>query len=94
MAKYIKRTEGVPVSQPWVSRLWRDNRLQPWRQSTFKISKDPAFEEKVRDITDLYLDPLDGEVVVSVDVKSQIQALERTQPMLPVAFGKKESADP
>jgi transposase len=91
MAKYIKRTEGVPVSQPWVSRLWRDNRLQPWRQSTFKISKDPAFEEKVRDITDLYLDPLDGEVVVSVDVKSQIQALERTQPMLPVAFGKKET---
>jgi transposase len=91
MARYIKRTEGVSVSQPWVSRLWRDNGLQPWRQSTFKISKDPEFEEKVRDITDLYLYPPDGEAVVSVDVKSQIQALDRTQPMLPVAFGKNET---
>jgi transposase len=41
MAAYIKKTEGVSVSQPWVSRLWRDNGLQPWRQGTFKISKDP-----------------------------------------------------
>ena len=90
MARYIRKTEGVSVSQPWVSRLWRDNKLQPWRQGTFKISKDPDFEGKVRDITGLYLHPPDGEVVVSVDVKSGIQALDRTQPMLPVAFGKKE----
>lgn len=91
MARYIRQTEGVSVSQPWVSRLWRDNRLQPWRQGSFKISRDPEFEEKVRDITDLYLNPPEGEAVVSVDVKSQIQALERTQPMLPVVFGRKET---
>jgi transposase len=90
MAGYIRKTEGVSVSQPWVSKLWRDNKLQPWRQGTFKISKDPDFEEKVRDITDLYLHPPDGEAVVSVDVKSGIQALARTQPLLPVAFGRKE----
>ena len=90
MADYIRKTEGVPVSQPWVSRLWRDNRLQPWRQGTFKISKDPDFEEKVRDVTSLYLNPPEGEAVVSIDVKSGIQALDRTQPMLPVDFGKSE----
>lgn len=91
MARYIRETEGVSVSQPWVSKLWRDNKLQPWRQGTFKISKDPEFEEKVRDITDLYLNPPEDEAVVSVDVKSQIQALERTQPMLPVTSGRKET---
>jgi len=80
-------TKGVYVSQTWVSRLWRDNGLQPWRQGTFKISKDPDFEEKVRDVVGLYLDPPEREAVLSVDVKSQIQALDRTQPMLPVDFG-------
>ena len=53
MARYIKKSEGVYVSQTWVSRLWRDNDLQPWRQGTFKISKDPRFEEKVRDVVGL-----------------------------------------
>ena len=91
MARYIRKAEGVSVSQPWVSRLWRDNKLQPWRQGTFKISRDPAFEEKVRDITGLYLHPPEGAAVVSVDVKSGIQALDRTQPMLPVSFGRKET---
>ena len=90
MAAYIKKTEGVSVSQPWVSRLWRENGLQPWRQGTFKVSKDPEFEEKVRDVTGLYLNPPEGEAVVSVDVKSGIQALDRTQPLLPVGFGKSE----
>jgi transposase len=88
MTRYIKLTEGVYVSQTWVSRLWRDHDLQPWRQGTFKISKDSNFEEKVRDVVGLYLDPPEGEAVVSVDVKSQVQALDRTQPMLPVDFGK------
>ena len=60
MARYIKKTEGVYVSQTWVSRLWRDNDLQPWRQGTFKISKDPRFEEKVRDVAGLYLNPPEG----------------------------------
>jgi len=90
MAAWIRKTEGVSVSQPWVSRLWRDNGLQPRRQGTFKISKDPDFEEKVRDVTDLYLNPPEGDAVVSVDVKSGIQALDRTQPLLPVDFGKSE----
>lgn len=90
MASYIKKTEGVSVSQPWVSRLWRDNGLQPWRQGTFKISNDPEFEDKVRDVTGLYLEPPEGEAVVSVDVKSGIQALDRTQPLLPADFGKSE----
>ena len=76
------------MSQTWVSRLWRDNGLQPWRQGTFKISKDPRFEEKVRDVVGLYLNPPEGEVVVSVDAKSGIQALDRTQPLLPIDFGK------
>ncbi|MCA1671438.1 MAG: IS630 family transposase, partial [Actinobacteria bacterium] len=88
MARYIKKTERVYVSQTWVSRLWRENGLRPWRQGTFKISTDPDFEEKVRDVVGLYLDPPEGEVVVSVDAKSGIQALDRTQPLLPVDFGK------
>ena len=88
MARYIKKTEGVYVSQTWVSRLWRENGLQPWRQGTFKISRDPKFDEKVRDVVGLYLDPPEGEVVVSVDAKTGIQALNRTQPLLPIDFGK------
>ena len=90
MTKFIKRTEGVYVSPTWVARLWREHRLQPWRQGTFKISKDPEFEEKVRDVVGLYLDPPEGEVVVSVDAKTGIQALDRTQRLLPVSFGKTE----
>jgi transposase len=88
MARYIKKTEGVYVSQTWVSRLWREHGVTPWRQGTFKISKDPDFEDKVRDIVGLYLDPPAGEAVVSVDAKSGIQALDRTQPLLPIDFGK------
>jgi hypothetical protein len=88
MARYIKKTEGVYVSQTWVSRLWRENNVKPWQQGTFKISKDPHFEDKVRDVVGLYLDPPEGEVVVSVDAKSGIQALDRTQPLLPIDFGK------
>ncbi len=90
MARYIRTSEGVAVSSRWVSQLWRDNGLQPWRQGTFKISRDPLFEEKVRDVTGLYLNPPEDEAVVSVDVKSGIQALDRTQPLLPVDFGKSE----
>jgi transposase len=90
MAGYVKKTEGVYVSQTWVSRLWRDNGLQPWRQGTFKISKDPDSEEKVRDIVGLYMHPPKGEVVVSADAKTGIQALDRTQPLLPVSFSKTE----
>lgn len=88
MARYVKKTEGVYVSQTWVSRLWRENGLKPWQLGTFKISRDPHFEDEVRDVVGLYLDPPVGEVVVSVDAKSGIQALDRTQPLLPIDFGK------
>lgn len=90
MSRYVKKTEDVSVSIAWVAKLWRDHDLKPWQQGTFKISKDPDFEEKVRDVVGLYLTPPEGEVVVSVDVKSGIQALERTQPLLPLAFDKTE----
>jgi transposase len=90
MSAYIKQTEGVYVSRAWVATLWRDNGLKPWRQGTFKISRDPDFEDKVRDVVGLYLTPPEGEVVVSVDAKTGIQALDRTQPLLPMTFGKTE----
>jgi transposase len=86
MAAFIKRTEGVYVSHHYVAKLWRENGLKPHRTDTFKVSKDPAFAEKVADIVGLYLCPPGGAVVLSMDEKSQIQALDRTQPMLPIEF--------
>ncbi len=77
----------MEVSQTAVSRIWRAFGLQPHRQETFKLSKDPLFVEKVRDIVGLYLDPPLKAVVLCVDEKSQIQALDRTQPVLPLAPG-------
>ena len=59
---------------------------------TFKVSKDPAFAEKVADVVGLYLDPPGGAVVLSMDEKTQIQALDRTQPMLPITFEATENA--
>jgi len=70
--------------------LWREYKLQPWRQGTFKISKDPKFEEKVRDVVGLYLNPPEGEAVLSVDAKTGIQTLDRTRPVLPMTFDKTE----
>ena len=64
--------------------------MKPHRQGTFKISKDPAFAEKVADIVGLYLDPPGGAVVLSIDEKTQIQALDRTQPLLPIEFDASE----
>lgn len=90
MAAFIKRTEGVSVSHHYVAKLWRETGLKPHRQGTFKVSKDPAFAEKVADIVGLYLDPPAGAVVLSVDEKTQIQALDRTQPMLPIEFDATE----
>ena len=88
MAAFIKRTEGVYVSHHYVAKLWRETGLKPHRQGTFKVSKDPAFVEKVADVVGLYLDPPAGAVVLSVDEKTQVQALDRTQPTLPIDFGK------
>ena len=90
MAKFIKRTEGVTVSHNYVAKLWRENDLKPHQTGTFKVSRDPAFAEKVADVVGLYLDPPEGAVVLSIDEKTQIQALDRTQPMLPIAFGARE----
>jgi transposase len=90
MAAYLKRREGVTVSWHYVAKLWRDNGLQPYRQGTFKLSKDPQFAEKVADGIGLYLDPPGGAVVLSIDEKTQIQALDRTQPLLPIDFGLSE----
>jgi transposase len=75
------------LSQTAVSRIWRAFGLQPHRQETFKLSTDPLFVEKVRDIVGLYLDPPLKAMVLCVDEKSQIQALDRTQPILPLAPG-------
>lgn len=90
MAAFIKRTEGAYVSHHYVAKLWRDNKLKPHRQGTFKLSKDPAFAEKVADVVGLYLDPPGGAVVLSIDEKTSIQALDRTQPILPIEFDAAE----
>jgi transposase len=68
----------------------RENGLRPHRQGTFKLSRDPGFADKVADIIGLYLDPPGGAVVLSVDEKTQIQALDRTQPLLPITFDASE----
>ena len=86
MVAYIKRTEHVDVSHHYVAKLWRDNGLRPQQQGTFKVSRDPRFAEKVADIVGLYLDPPGGAVVLSIDEKTQVQALDRTQPLLPMSF--------
>lgn len=75
------------LSQSSISRIWRAFSLQPHRIETFKLSNDPLFVPKVRDIVGLYMDPPDKALVLCVDEKSQMQALERTQPLLPMRPG-------
>jgi transposase len=82
------------VSQSTVSRIWRAFSLKPHRSETFALSNDPLFVEKVRDIVGLYLNPPDNAVVLCVDEKSQIQALERQQPLLPMLGGTPERRSP
>lgn len=84
----MARASGLSVST--VHRIWQAFSLQPHRGETFKLSTDPLFVEKVRDIIGLYLNPPDRAVVLCVDEKSQIQALDRTQPMLPMRPGQVE----
>ena len=78
------------LSHTTVSRIWRAFALQPHRTETFKLSADPLFIEKVRDIVGLYLDPPDRALVLCVDEKFQIQALDRTRPLLPLRPGQVE----
>ncbi|MFI9076077.1 IS630 family transposase [Streptomyces sioyaensis] len=90
LADHLKRREGISVSWHYIARVWREENLKPHRSGTFKISKDPAFAEKVADVVGLYLAPPGGAVVLSIDEKTQVQALDRTQPVLPVAFAATE----
>lgn len=78
------------LSRATVHRIWRAFRLEPHRTESFKLSNDPLFVEKVRDIVGLYLNPPDHALVLCVDEKSQIQALDRTQPLLPMRPGQPE----
>src|SRR5437879_6250322 len=75
------------MSQTAISRIWRAFGLKPHQTETFKLSPDPQFIDKVRDIVGLYLNPPDAAVVLCVDEKSQIQALDRTAPILPLMPG-------
>jgi transposase len=78
------------LSRSTIHRIWRAFGLQPHRVETWKLSKDPLFVEKVRDIVGLYMNPPDRALVLCVDEKSQIQALDRTQPLLPMRPGQPE----
>lgn len=78
------------LSHATISRIWRAFGLQPHRSETFKLSPDPLLVEKVRDIVGLYVNPPEHAVVLCVDEKSQIQALDRTQPLLPMRPGQAE----
>jgi hypothetical protein len=79
------RRAGVSLST--VHRIWRGHALQPHRLQTFKCSPDPRLEEKIHDVVGLYLSPPTNAVVLSVDEKTQVQALNRTQPLLPLRPG-------
>jgi len=82
----MAKSVGISVSS--VQRIWRAHGLQPRRVHLFKLSNDPAFTTKLRDIVGLYINPPAHAVVLSVDEKSQIQALDRTQPGLPIKKGR------
>jgi transposase len=78
----------VGVSPASVQRVWHEHRLYPHRVSTFKVSKDPQFLEKLTDVVGLYMNPPDNAAVLCIDEKTMIQALDRTQPGLPLKRGK------
>lgn len=80
----------VGLSPDTIGRIWRAFGLKPHLQETFKLSPDPLFIEKVRDVVGLYMSPPDNAVVLCVDEKTQIQALDRTQPLLPLRPGQAE----
>jgi transposase len=84
--------EQLGISNVWVAKIWKRWGLQPWRRETFKFSTDPQLEAKIRDVVGLYLNPPDKAVVLSIDEKSQIQALDRTAPILPMRPGLPEKA--
>ena len=79
LARHLK------ISDHSVAVIWRDYGIQPWRAESFRFSTDPQLEAKVVDVVGLYLDPPENAVVLSIDEKSQIQALDRTAPVLPTS---------
>jgi hypothetical protein len=79
--------EVAGLSKATISRIWQTFGLQSHRLDTFKLSADPQFVEKVRDIVGLYLNPPDHAIVICLDEKSQVQALDRTRPLLPMRPG-------
>ena len=85
-AAAMAKAQGMSVSS--VQRIWRRHGLQPHRMGLFKLSNDPQFATKLRDIVGLYVDPPAHAVILSIDEKSQIQALDRTQPGLPMKKGR------
>jgi transposase len=76
------------IGKDTVARIWKDHNLKPWKVDTFKVSNDPAFEEKLVDVVGLYMNPPERAVVFSFDEKTQVQALDRTQPSLPMRPGR------
>lgn len=86
--------KAVGLSQTAISRVWRAFGLKPHLQETFKLSTDPYFVEKVRDVVGLYMNPPEKAIVLSVDEKSQVQALDRTQPLLPMTPGQAQRRTP
>ena len=76
------------IGKDTVARIWRDHGLKPWQTTTFKVSNDPAFEAKLVDVVGLYLHPPARAVVFCFDEKTQVQALDRTQPSLPMVRGR------
>jgi len=87
LADWLRQRKGIKVSHDSISGLWRKFCLQPHRVEGFKFSTDPQLEAKIRDVVGLYLEPPGNAVVVCVDEKSQIQALDRTRPVLPMRPG-------
>lgn len=89
-ARLLAKHLGISFAS--VARIWREWKLQPWRRETFKFSTDPELDAKVRDVVGLYLNPPQNAVVVCVDEKTQVQALDRTAPILPMRPGLPEKA--
>jgi transcriptional regulator with XRE-family HTH domain len=89
-ARLLAKELGISFAS--VARIWRDNDLKPWKRETFKFSTDPELDAKVRDVVGLYLAPQEKAVVVCVDEDTQIQAMDRTAPILPLRPGLPEKA--
>ena len=82
------------IGKDTVARIWQARRIRPWKVETFKLSTDPSFESKLRDVVGLYVNPPAAAAVFCFDEKTQVQALDRTQPSLPMVPGRGRDDDP